>query len=227
MIIKNRHVITIDGPAGAGKSTIARLLARQLGYLYLDTGAMYRAVALAARDQGLDKERIEDIAKLANSLSLRFIGDPDNPRILLWDRDVSQEIRTPEMDMLSSSISKIPKVREALVKHQREMGLSYDLVAEGRDMGTVVFPEAKDKFFLTASIEVRAQRRFKEREEKGEKISLQWVRAEIERRDLQDQNRDVAPLRPAKDATIIDTSKMDIGEVLEVILGKIMAPSKR
>jgi len=216
-----RHIITIDGPAGAGKSTISRLLARHLGYLYLDTGAMYRAVALAARRRGLNESDTSAIVKLANSVSLRFIGDPEDPKILLWDKDVSREIRTPEMDMLSSSVSKIPEVRQALVGIQRQMGLSHDLVAEGRDMGTVVFPHARDKFFLTASTEVRARRRYKERRERGEEISLDSVITEIESRDLQDSSRAVAPLRPSPEAIVIDTSEMDIGEVLEVILMEI------
>ena len=215
------EIITIDGPAGSGKSTIARLLAGTLGFLYLDTGAMYRAVALAAREQGLEIGDAAGLGALCKSLPLRFAGDEDPPGIYLAERDISMAIRSPEMDLLSSSISAVKEVRMAMKDLQRSMADGVDIVAEGRDMGTVVFPEAGHKFFLTASPKVRAGRRYSERKERGETVSMEVVEEEIRKRDHQDQTRALAPLKPAQDAEVIDTANLTPQGVLERILSRL------
>jgi cytidylate kinase len=219
--LKLTEVITIDGPAGSGKSTVARLLARKLGFLYLDTGAMYRAVALAAREQGLDTGDPAGLGTLCSSLPLSFKGDEDPPRVYLAEKDITTAIRSPEMDLLSSSISAVREVRTAMKELQRAMAQGADIVAEGRDMGTVVFSDARHKFFLTASPEVRAARRYRERTERGESVSMDVVEAEIRKRDHQDQTRVLAPLKPARDAEVIDTSDLTPEGVLEGILGSL------
>lgn len=211
-------IITIDGPAGAGKSTISRLLAKELGYVYLDTGAMYRAVALQARRQGIDFNDGEALMKMCREIDIHF--PPNNKgenRIFLGTEDVSSAIRTPEMDMLASNISVVREVRQAMTDLQRKIGKNGRLVAEGRDMGTVVFPDAKYKFFITASTNTRAERRYKERKQRGESIRLEDVEAEMLKRDEQDQSRKIAPLQPADDAVVIDTSMLDVNQVIKKI----------
>ncbi len=211
-------IITIDGPAGAGKSTISRILAKKIGFFYLDTGAMYRAVALKTKDMGVDLEDEKSIAKLCLDLDLKFDNSTDPPRVILDNKDISSLIRTPEMDMLSSSVSALAPVREAMVKLQRKQAkLQGKIVAEGRDMGTVVFPDASIKFFLTASAKERAYRRYQERLSKGEDITLEKVEKELLKRDKQDQTRKIAPLRPAEDAILIDTTGIGIEEVIDMI----------
>ena len=216
-----RDVITIDGPAGSGKSTVARLLAKRLNRLYLDTGAMYRAVALAAKRQGILPTEGERLGEVCRSIDLRFDTDGDPPRLLLDDEDISDAIRVPEMDMLSSTVSAHREVREAITLLQREMAQGRRLVAEGRDMGTVVFHDAKYKFFLTASPEARAARRFQERVNRGERLSRSFVEAEMRKRDHQDETRLLAPLKPAKDAKVIDSTNYTPEEVFEEILEDI------
>jgi cytidylate kinase len=215
------HIITIDGPAGSGKSTISRILARKIGYSYLDTGAMYRAVALAAKRKGLDFDDGEGLGILCNSLNLRFDRDEDPPRPLLGKEDISVLIRSPEMDMLSSKVSAVDEVREAMTDLQRRIAKGASYVAEGRDMGTVVFPEADWKFYLTASVEVRAGRRYKELLGRGETAIRDVVETELKKRDDQDQTRPLSPLRPAEDAVIIDSTTLTIEEVLEVMLNHL------
>lgn len=211
--------ITIDGPAGAGKSTISLALAKKLSYLYLDTGAMYRAVALATKRQGIDPNDNEKTGKLCNSLTLHFKTDEEPPRLFLDDEDISLAIRSQEIDMLSSTISAVKEVREAMVLLQRKIAEEKNVVAEGRDMGTVVFSGAGHKFFLTASPEVRAERRYRERTRRGdESVSLSHVDSELRKRDHQDKTRAWAPLKPAKDAKIIDSTRMTPEEVIEEIL---------
>ena len=213
-----RGVITVDGPAGSGKSTISRLLAERLGFVYLDTGAMYRAVALAAGRKGIpldDGERLEALCKEID-LSIDIIGG--RPRFFLDGEDVSRAIRTPEMDMAASRVSAVPEVRKAMTRLQRRIAAGMNVVAEGRDMGTVVFPRAARKFFLTASPEVRADRRYRERLARGERVTRESVAAELEARDRQDRTRSVAPLRPAGDAVIIDSSRLSPEGVVAEIL---------
>jgi cytidylate kinase len=211
-------VITIDGPAGSGKSTISRRLAEHLGFLYLDTGAMYRAVALAARRRRMDDHDGQTLGALCRALDLTMLAENAEPRWILNGEDISQAIRSPEMDMLSSRISAVREVREAMTGLQRRLAEGVDVVAEGRDMGTIVFPHATHKFFLTASAQVRAERRYMERRARGEAVTEEAVARDMARRDRQDQSRDLAPLAPAEDATLIDSTLLTLDEVLQRIL---------
>ena len=213
-----QNVITIDGPAGSGKSTISRLLAKKIGYLYLDTGAMYRAVALAAKREKIHLNDGKALGELCNSLDLRFMTDQAPPRLFLNGEDISAAIRSPEMDMASSEVSAVSEVRKAMTGLQRKMAKGMTLVAEGRDMGTVVFPDAKHKFYLTASLEIRTERRYKERLGRGETVHMAFVESELKKRDHQDETRPIAPLRPAEDAKIIDTTEMTPEQVIGTIL---------
>jgi len=212
------HIITIDGPAGSGKSTISRILAKKIGYSYLDTGAMYRAVALVAKRKGVDFHDGKGLEILCRSLDLRFDKDGDPPRLLLGKEDISGLIRSPEMDMLSSKVSAVGEVREAMTGLQRKIAKETGYVAEGRDMGTVVFPEADWKFYLTASSDARTGRRYEELLGRGETALRNIVEADLKKRDDQDRMRPLSPLKPAKDALIIDSTTLTIEEVVEVML---------
>ena len=222
-----KRIITIDGPVASGKSTLSRLLARRLNILYLDTGAMYRAVALQAKRHGVGPAETSTLRELCRNLDLRFVPDGENTRLCIGEEDVSLAIRTPEMDMRSSEISAIKEVREAMTDLQRKIGQTGDLVAEGRDMGTVVFPNAEHKFFLTAPVEVRAERRHEERVNRGEAVSLDEVQRDLQQRDYQDETRPIAPLRPAEDARIIDTATLKPDQVLDRILEEISPGTHR
>ena len=212
-------VITIDGPAGSGKSTISRILAKKIGFFYLDTGAMYRAVALKTKEMGLSPQDVDEVARLCQNIKLTFDTATEPPRLIVDNRDVTPFIRTSEMDMLSSTISALPQVREAMLKLQRNIAKSHGkIVAEGRDMGTVVFPDACVKFFLTASANERARRRYFERVARGEKISLEDVQKELSKRDDQDQSRKIAPLKPAEDSVLIDSTELEIEGVVDKIM---------
>jgi len=214
-------VITIDGPAGSGKSTVSRLLAKRIRRIYLDTGAMYRAVALAASRGGIPFSDGKRLGELCGSLALTFVTNEDPPRILLWGEDISTLIRTPDMDSLSSEVSAVREVRKAMTELQRKMAQGTPLVAEGRDMGTVVFPEARHKFFLTASPDVRAERRYKELLVRKEAVSRAFVRDELDKRDQQDRKRSLAPLKPAPDAKLIDSTNFTPDKVVDEILKEI------
>ncbi len=214
-------LITIDGPAGAGKSTVARALARELDYLYLDTGAMYRAVALAAKKRGLSFQDEDALARLCEKLSLELLPCREGLCVLVEGEDVSQEIRTPEIDYLSSLVARIPGVRLCLKKRQRVLGEAGGVVAEGRDMGSHVFPDADLKFFLTASPEVRAQRRHRELLAKGHEISFEEVLEEVLARDKRDRERELAPLVVPEGALVLDTSELSTEEVIERLLQEV------
>lgn len=220
-------IIAIDGPAGSGKSTVSRLLAARLGYLYLDTGAMYRAVALQAKRKNIDLKDTEKIGRLCLDLDLQFRVLDGATRLFLGAEDISSAIRSPDMDMLSSVISTIKEVREAMTLLQRKMAEQRGVVAEGRDMGTVVFPDAECKFFIDADPEVRAGRRYRERLARGEKVSGQEVEKELRKRDDQDMTRALAPLVPAKDAILLDTTNLTVEEVVETMVRTIEGGGKK
>ncbi len=206
-------IITIDGPAGAGKSTVARRLAEQLGWRLLDTGAMYRAVTLAALRAGTDLESDEALGALASQVTVRL---PPG-RVLLDGEDITALIRGVEVTRASRFLADSPSVRRQLVDWQRAFATEYDVIAEGRDQGTVVFPDAFRKFFLTASLDERARRRHAEFAARGEPISWEAVRRDLEQRDARDAARAIAPMKPAADASIIDTTGVGLDQVVALI----------
>jgi cytidylate kinase len=220
-------IITIDGPAGSGKSTVSRVLAARLKLLYLDTGAMYRAVALQAKREGVDLKDKQKIGRLCTDLDLHFKTSDGVTRLFLGSEDISATIRSPVMDMLSSAVSAIGEVREAMTVLQRKMAAKGRVVAEGRDMGTVVFPDADCKFFLDAVPEVRAGRRYRERVARGEEVSREEVEKELRKRDDQDRTRALAPLVPAEDAIVLDTTNMTVEEVVEEMVKTIETGEKK
>ncbi|MGI8668722.1 MAG: (d)CMP kinase [Aridibacter sp.] len=216
-------IIAIDGPSGAGKSTLGKLLAKKLNLLYLDTGAMYRAVGLAVRRVGIDITDKEKIIETAENSEIELVGESDNLQVLLNGKDVSKEIRTNDVSQTASIVSGISEVRSTLVKRQRQLGENSKngAVLDGRDIGTVVFPNADIKFFLTAKPEARAKRRFEEDLEKGRTVSYEETLAEINKRDERDVSREDSPLKIAEDAVVIDTSEMNETEVYEKMLEEI------
>jgi len=213
--------IAIDGPAGSGKSTIARALARDYNILYLDTGAMYRACALKVLEDKADPKNEAEVEKAIGGISLEVEYENGEQKTILDGVDVSQFIRTPEISMAASTVSRYPKVRLLMVEKQREIASRRSCVLDGRDIGTFVLPNADFKFFLTATPEVRARRRMKEMEERGEKVDFEALKRDIMLRDEQDSTRDFAPLKKADDAVCVDTSEMTIGEVLKTIKSKM------
>lgn len=218
-------IIAIDGPSGAGKSTVAKALAKRLGYQYVDTGAMYRAVAWKAKRESIGIEDESSLTELASSLRLTFITEGEKVRFFCDHEEITEAIRAPEISRLASEISKKKGVREALVEKQREMGKEGGAVFEGRDIGTVVFPKADIKFYLYASPEERGRRRFKELLEKGVKVDLNETLKEVIERDRNDMNREISPLKRAEDAIEIDSTHLSIeevvGEMYRLILEKI------
>jgi cytidylate kinase len=216
-----RLLITIDGPAGAGKSTVSRRLAEELGYTYVDTGALYRAVALAAMAKGCAADDDTGLAEICARLTLRFENSLKGPRLYSNGDDITERIRTPEITMLASAVSARHVVREYLLDVQREMGKGGGAVFEGRDMGTVVFPDADVKFFLDADLDTRALRRFQESAAEESSTELSKVREAMKKRDANDSSRALAPLKPAGDAVRIDSSPLTIDEVVEAMLREI------
>jgi len=210
-------LITIDGPAGAGKTTVARALARRLGYIYVDTGALYRAVALAAQAAGIGPEEDAALERLCAGLQLAFVRRDDQTRLYLNGRDVSAHIRSPEITMLASAVSARPVVRRCLLAIQRRLGRERGAVFEGRDMGTVVFPDADLKFYLDADGHTRAVRRYRELKD-ATPLTLDQVARDMEKRDRNDSRRAIAPLKPADDARIIDSTDLDVDGVVDLMM---------
>lgn len=223
---RTRPIVAIDGPAGAGKSTVARRVADALGYTLVDTGAMYRAIALAAQQKKVDWADGAGLGALAQSLldanAVSFEANQTDPskgvRVVLYGNDVSADIRTPELGLGASSVSAHPEVRAALLELQRRAGRAGGVVLEGRDIGTVVFPEAEVKFFLTATPEVRAKRRFDELVAKGQSVTFDDTLRDVKKRDEQDTGRKIAPLRQAEGAVVVDSSAMSFEETVNAML---------
>ena len=213
-------LITIDGPAGAGKTTVSRELADRLGYRYIDTGALYRGVALAAQSRKTDPQNDAELELLCSELKLDFIRNDKGLRLLSNGADISDLIRTPEITMLASAVSARPVVRHYLLELQRKLGKEKAAVFEGRDMGTVVFPNADIKFFLNASTRERAERRFNELKTNSSQ-TLDEVQRDIQQRDKNDSTRAVAPLKPAGDAIVIDSTDLTVSQVVERMLSHI------
>jgi cytidylate kinase len=213
-------LITIDGPAGAGKTTVSRALAERLGYRYIDTGALYRGVAYEARLQGIDAQNDNELEDLCCRLQLRFVANEKGLRLYSGENDISGHIRTPEISMLASAVSAKPAVREYLLKVQRNIGRQKAAVFEGRDMGTVVFPDADVKFFLDASPEIRALRRFRESDAASGQ-SLKGVQKDMQQRDADDRSRRLAPLKPADDAIRIDSTELSVTQVVALMLSYV------
>ncbi|MAM88242.1 MAG: cytidylate kinase [unclassified Hahellaceae] len=212
-------VVTIDGPSGSGKGTLAVSLARRLNWRVLDSGALYRITALSASKQGVDLSQAEAVAKIAHTLDVSFeAGEAGQPlRVILGQQDITAEIRTEQCGAMASTIAVYPEVRLALLQRQRAFQEAPGLVADGRDMGTVVFPDARFKFYVTASAEVRAQRRYQQLKQQGEIVRLPHLLREIQKRDERDTQRAEAPLLPAKDALVIDTSELPALQVLDYV----------
>ncbi|MCL2064998.1 MAG: (d)CMP kinase [Candidatus Cloacimonetes bacterium] len=221
-------IVAIDGPAASGKSTTAKLIAQEFGLLYLDTGAMYRAVALFVKNNGIDLENLHSLEAILEKIDIKFRkveaetfdseGFKSTLSIFLNDIDVTEDIRTPEVTRMSSNVATIKIVRQKMVEQQRKLASNHDVILDGRDIGTVVFPDADFKFFLTASLEVRALRRFKEMTQKGLTLNIEEIKNDLIWRDKNDSCRSEAPLKKAEDAIEINTSEMSIEEQVRIII---------
>lgn len=215
--------VAIDGPSGAGKSTLAKRLAKELGYLYVDTGAMYRSIGLYALRQGVDPKNEAAVTALLPQIKIELRYVDGAQRVLLCGEDVSEAIRAENVGMATSAVSAHPPVRAFLLELQRGMARTHDILMDGRDIGTVILPNASVKIFLTASAEARATRRFRELQEKGVDTDFETVLEDIRRRDYQDSHRATAPLRQAEDAVLVDTSEMDLEESFQALKSLILS----
>nr|WP_314741893.1 (d)CMP kinase [uncultured Haemophilus sp.] len=214
-------IITVDGPSGAGKGTLCYALAEKLGFDFLDSGAIYRITALAAVKKNVNLEDEEAVAEVGRNLNVQFVPDAGEVNVILDGENVGDQIRTAEAGQNASKVAAFPKVRAALLQRQRDFAGQNGLVADGRDMGTVVFPEAQIKLFLDASAEERAKRRVKQLQSKGFNANFEQILGEIKERDYRDRNRVVAPLVPAKDALVLDSTYLSIDEVIQQALAYI------
>jgi cytidylate kinase len=215
-------IVTIDGPAGAGKTTVSKMLARRLGYRYIDTGALYRGIALAAHETGIAPDDDHALEQLCRTLAMEFVQSSSGLRLLMNNRDITDRIRTPQVTMMASAVSARPVVRNYLLEIQRVMGAKKAVVLEGRDMGTVVFPGADFKFFLDADPKLRARRRFEELQAKSDRSpSLADVEKDMLLRDKNDSSRSLAPLKPAEDAIRIDSTRLTVDQVVEAMVDHI------
>jgi cytidylate kinase len=217
--------IAIDGPAGAGKSTIARCAAKAIGFIYVDTGALYRAIGLYMLNRGVDPAKAEEVRPLLQEVRISLAFEDGEQHVLLCGRDVSQEIRTPQVSMAASGVSAIPEVRSFLFSLQQDIAKRNNVVMDGRDIGTVVLPNAQLKIFLTASPEERAKRRYEEMLEKGQKVDYNNVLSDLVTRDYNDSHRAVAPLIPAENAVIVDTTgntlEQSVAQLISIIQNRI------
>jgi cytidylate kinase len=221
-------IIAIDGPAGAGKSTVARIIAKELGFLYIDTGAMYRALTLKALERKINAKDIPALIEMARSTNIDLTNNQDSSlKILLDGRDVSSPIRQPRITRLVSDIAKIKGVREIMLGLQRKFGKLRDSVLDGRDIGTVVFPDADKKFYIDAEFSVRVRRRYKELKELNQDVTLKDIEKDLRNRDNIDSTREFAPLKKADDAIYIDTTNMAIEEVVETVLKHISVQNSK
>ena len=218
------RALAIDGPAGAGKSTVAKAVSRELGWIYVDTGAMFRAVALSCLKKGIDPADREQIGKAAGKIQIEIVFAEGEQRVILDGTDVTGELRTEAVGNMASAVSVYPEVRKRLLELQREIAAKQPVVMDGRDIGTVVLPDADTKVYLTASTRVRALRRMNELKEKGIPCSLPEIEKDIEERDQRDMNRAEAPLKKAEDAVLVDSSSMTLKEVIDCILGLVKKP---
>lgn len=215
--------IAIDGPGGAGKSSIAKALAERIGFIYVDTGALYRSIGLYMLENNVDLSDSNAITGKLKDISVELKYVDNKQRVILCGKDVSEDIRKPEVSMAASKVSAIPEVREFLLSLQRDMADKNNIIMDGRDIGTVVLPNAQIKMFLTASPEERAMRRYKELIAKGEEVQYETVLSELNERDYNDSHRSVAPLKPADDATVIDTTGNNLEQSVDMIM-KFIAP---
>jgi len=228
--MERKLIITIDGPSGAGKSTLSKLLAEKLNYTYIDSGALYRAVALKVQQDGADPDDDESLYHLCSNLAISFHQEKGRLTVMLDGKDVTDAIRDPGISMLASRVSAKKTVRDALLGVQRRLGKGGGIVVEGRDMGTVVFPDAEVKFFLDASLETRGERRFHQYRAQGKRYDIGTITRDIEKRDSDDSRRSLSPLKPAHDACTIDSTDMSIEEVvaemLKTVAQHLSSPSK-
>jgi CMP/dCMP kinase len=208
-------IIAIDGPAGSGKSSAAKIIAQKMQFRHINTGSMYRAVAWKAQQLGMALNNEEDVAEIARNLNIQFIPGPQGQSVMVAEKDVTGLLRSKSVDRDAAIVASLGKVREILVSMQREMGKSGNIVMEGRDIGTVVFPDAEKKFFLDASPKERGKRRYLELKEKNQAVDLNTIIEQVKLRDEKDRNRKVSPLKPAKDAIFLDTTSLDLNEVVD------------
>jgi cytidylate kinase len=224
--MKTDLIIAIDGPSGAGKSSSSRRLAERLGYRYIDTGALYRVIGLLAWERQTSPDDAEGLAALCRNLPLRFVSEPTDVRLFLGARDITAAIRQPEVSQMASKVSAQPAVRQALLTLQRQMGQDGGVVLEGRDIGTVVFPDADLKFFLDAAPEERGWRRHRELQQQGMTTTLDTTLREMAERDRRDSGREHAPLRRAEDAIVVDTTTLSLQDVVQRLLQHVAAIRK-